>query len=135
MCEVAQAKVKINALPRGERLRGEIRIGRVFQSGQSFFVYPFRCVYTIEPVSGSEAGVEFLISVPKKNHRRANKRNLLKRRVREAYRTQKGPVVLSAAEKHVKVSLALIFSTKDILDFRTIKDAVGKIVEKIGSEI
>lgn len=124
-----------NRLPRAERLRGEIRIARLFREGESFFVYPFRCVYSVEKADENVPGIAFLISVPKRNHKRANKRNLLKRRTREAFRTQKYPLKVKAISNGVKLSVSLIYSTKDILKYKTIKDAVGKVIEKLGAEI
>ena len=74
-------------LPRAERLRTLGAIRRLFESGESGFVYPFRYVWFAE--ADEIASVEVLFSVPKKFHKRANKRNLLRRRTKEAYRLQK----------------------------------------------
>lgn len=130
------ASVADNRLPRSERLRGEIRVARVFGEGTGFFVYPFRCVYKVEQAAeGAAAGIAFLISVPKRNHKRANKRNLQKRRTREAFRTQKQALKAAASAKGLRVSIALVYSTKDILEYKTIEDAVGKIIGRLTAEI
>lgn len=130
------ASVADNRLPRNERLRGEIRVARVFSEGTGFFIYPFRCVYKVEQAAeGAETGIAFLISVPKRNHKRANKRNLLKRRTREAFRTQKQALKATASTKGLRVSIALVYSTKDILEYKTIEDAVGKIIGRLTAEI
>lgn len=132
----AELAVADNRLPRNERLRGEIRVARVFSEGTGFFVYPFRCVYKVEQAAeGAETGIAFLISVPKRNHKRANKRNLLKRRTREAFRTQKQTLKATALGKGLRVSIALVYSIKDILEYKTIEDAVGKIIGRLATEI
>ena len=87
------------SLPRSERLRSLGALRRLFEEGESGFVFPFRYVWLTEQPGGgreeqdteSAAGssVEVLFSVPKKFHKRANKRNLLRRRTKEAYRLQK----------------------------------------------
>ena len=72
-------------LPRSERLRSLKAIRRMFGEGHSGFVYPFRYVWIATEPCGedaemqpcSERGVEVMFSVPKKFHKRANKRNLL----------------------------------------------------------
>ena len=46
----------------------------MFESGESGFIFPFRYVWFAEP--DTEQSVEVLFSVPKKFHKRANKRNL-----------------------------------------------------------
>lgn len=75
------------SLPRTERLRSLGAIRRLFDEGQSGFVFPFRYVWYAE--TDAVPSVEVLFSVPKKFHKRANKRNLLRRRTKEAYRLGK----------------------------------------------
>ena len=76
-----------HALPRSERLRSLGAVRRVFESGESGFVFPFRYVWYAEP--DAAPSVEVLFSVPKRFHKRANRRNLLRRRTKEAYRLHK----------------------------------------------
>ena len=57
----------------------ERRILSLLKTGQVVFRYPLK-------VHFQEGGGDFGVSVPKRNFKRAVKRNLLKRRVREAYR-------------------------------------------------
>ena len=57
----------------------ERRILELIRSGQVAFHYPLKVHYA--PGTGG-----FGVSVPKRNFKRAVKRNLLKRRVREAFR-------------------------------------------------
>ena len=75
------------SLPRTERLRSLGAVRRMFESGESGFIFPFRYVWFAE--ADEIPSVEVLFSVPKKFHKRANKRNLLRRRIKEAYRLQK----------------------------------------------
>ena len=81
------------SLPRTERLRSLGAVRRMFESGESGFIFPFRYVWFAE--ADEIPSAEVLFSVPKKFHKRANKRNLLRRRTKEAYRLQK---LLSQAE-------------------------------------
>lgn len=76
-----------HSLPRTERLRSLGAVRRLFESGESGFIFPFRYVWFAEP--DTEQSVEVLFSVPKKFHKRANKRNLVRRRTKEAYRPAK----------------------------------------------
>ena len=59
-------------LPRAERLRTLGAIRRLFESGESGFVYPFRYVWFAE--ADDRMSAEVLFSVPKKFHKRANRR-------------------------------------------------------------
>ena len=66
------------SLPRTERLRSLGAVRRMFESGDSGFIFPFRYVWFAE--ADEIPSAEVLFSVPKKFHKRANKRNLLRRR-------------------------------------------------------
>ena len=77
-------------LGKKERLNSKTLIERLFLGGsKSFPAFPLRVVYmSVEPVEEDMAAASILISVPKKRFKRAVKRNLVKRQVREAYREE-----------------------------------------------
>lgn len=75
--------------------------------------------------------VEIMFSVPKKFHKRANRRNLLKRRMREAYRLERGPLCARLGERSAHVHIALIYSTKESHSYKTIRNAVQRILEQV----
>ena len=62
-----------------------------------------------------------LISVPKRFFKRAVKRNLLKRRIREAYRVQ----------KVAGVDILFQYASAELADFETIKADVAAILGRI----
>ena len=117
------------AFPRTERLSGERRIGRLFAEGAGGFVFPLRYVVLAEP--SPLPGVKVLVSVPKKNHKSAVRRNLLKRRMREAYRLGSLPLRKLAAQKGLDISLALVFSAKETTDYHVIEKSIRKILGEI----
>lgn len=118
------------SLPRTERLRSLGAVRRLFEQGQSGFVFPFRYVWFTEP--DAQRTTEVLFSVPKKFHKRANKRNLLRRWTKESYRLQKE---LLAGIGTVNLDLALIYSTKEVLPYKTIARAVEKILKTLAEAI
>ena len=76
-------------LPKNERLCGLTAVGNLFEHGKSLSVGCLRVKYLLlEGSSGEPARI--VVSVPKRSFKRAVKRNLLKRRIRESYRRQKG---------------------------------------------
>lgn len=74
-------------------------------------------------VSGSERPGRILISVPKRFFKRAVKRNLLKRRIREAYRVR----------KIAGVDILFQYNSPEIADFATISAEVAAILERVQS--
>lgn len=64
-------------------------IDRLFAEGKSQVAYPLRMVYA--PSLRSEGRpVQFMITIPKKRIRKAVGRVLMRRRIREAYRLNRG---------------------------------------------
>ncbi len=115
------------SLPHSERLRSLGAVRRLFESGESGFVFPFRYVWFAEP--DAEFSAEVLFTVPKKFHKRANKRNVLRRRAKEAYRLQKQ--ILNGSGVKVNLDLALIYSSKEILPYKNIENALRRILESV----
>lgn len=76
----------------------------------------------------NDNGEEFnriMVSVPKKMFKRAVKRNLLKRRIRESWRRQKN-------ELHAKgTDILFIYPSKEIQSYTQIYDAVSQIIDKV----
>lgn len=85
-------------------------------------------------VTGAVAGgVEVMFSVPKRFLKRANKRNLVRRRAKESYRLNKGIVTEVVGDRRVRI--ALIYSTKKIHEYKTINNAVERILGEIGRNL
>ncbi len=122
-----------NTLPRSERLRSLKAIRRMFGEGHSGFVYPFRYVWIADAVDAEQQGrgIEVMFSVPKKFHKRANKRNLLKRRTREAYRLNREVLCERVKESEVTLNMAFIYSAKECHNYKTVEHAVQRVLAQI----
>lgn len=134
--ENAQKTIPGESLKKDERLRGDKAVQQLFARGKSAFSFPFR--YYWQTVAADEAGgppVAVLFSVPKKLVRRAVKRNLIKRRMREAYRRNKTLLTVPVAVKGRRVEIALIYSSKDIPDFKIIENGIRRILAEIAKGI
>lgn len=103
----------------------------MFESGESGFIFPFRYVWFAE--ADTVSSVEVLFSVPKKFHKRANRRNLVRRRTKEAYRLQKQ--LLHNSGQPTNLDLALIYSSKEVLPYKTVQNAVRKVLETLVERI
>ena len=120
---------KPHALPKSERLSSLTAVRRLFADGASGFVYPFR--YMVLKSESTTPMVEVLFSVPKRNHKRANKRNTLKRRMREAYRLNNEALHAAIKEQGKEVDIAFVYSSKDLLPYKTIEHAVRRILAEV----
>lgn len=120
-------------LQRAERLRGDKAIQRLFSEGRSGFVYPFRYFYAVGKVADSPSSI--LVSVPKKLFKRAVKRNVLKRRTREAYRLNKAILHCHTNIQDNGLNIAFIYAAKEVLDFNTIESGIKRILSAVGKEM
>ena len=127
-----------HTLPRQERLRSLKAIRRLFGEGHSGFAYPVRYVYLLEEgviVSSGERSVQAMFSVPKKFHKRANRRNLHKRRMREAYRLGRDGICERLRQSGKHLQIAFIYSTKECHSYKTISNAVQRILEQVSKAV
>lgn len=100
-----------------------VSVNSIYTDGRKIQSFPFR-LYVLE--SGTEGMGDLVISVPKKIFKRAVRRNLIRRRTREAFRHIKdGYPVLSG--KHI----LLVYISHEILDYGAIVEGLGNALGKI----
>ena len=114
-----------NTLPKKERLCGKTGISMLLAKGKHGNVEGLR--YLCRKGTGNDVN-RFMVSVPKKLFKRAVKRNLLKRRIRECYRKQKHNLTIENG-----LDVLFMYSTKEILSYEQIYAAVGQIIDKINN--
>lgn len=108
-----------------ERLSKEKQIQELFDKGSSFYLFPFKVLYMPNPDVLYPVH-QVLISVSKRNFKRAVDRNLIKRRIREAYRVQK-----QLLPESPKLLMACVYSHKEILLFDEVKRKLQQALIKL----
>ncbi len=117
-----------------ERLSGKKQIEKIFREGNSFFIKPFRVIWMPYDQGSMRAPVRMMITVPAKNIRRAVKRNLIKRRVREAYRKHKNILTEWLAGKNRSLDVVFIYTGTQISLYRDIEEKLVLSLQKIVAE-
>ena len=114
-------------LSKEERLSWKRYIDLLFAKGQSFVAFPLRVIY-LPLEEEMPARASFLVSVPKKKFKRAVKRNLIKRQVREAYRVRKYELLDLLEAKGKRMLIAFLYIDKEIHPFTTMEKAMNKAI-------
>lgn len=122
----------MNKFPKTEKLCKFSHIQKLFSQGKAIKSSSVKMIYT--PIQ-TECGtpVQVLFSVPKRNFKKAVVRNLLKRRMREAFRLQKR---LFYVQDH-QFALGFLYLGKEILSYKEIFEIFKNLAdnfEKINSE-
>jgi len=112
-----------------ERLNREKHIQELFKRGSSFYSYPFKVLHLANPDQAA-GHHEVLISVSVRNFKRAVDRNLIKRRIREAYRLNKAQLASTQ-----KLMIAYIYTAKDIMPFDQIQDKLVKAIKRFDHHV
>ena len=115
-------------LSKSDRLCSEKLIGGLFASGNSRFRYPLRLIFREVDSTYITSQAQVAFSVPKKRFKRANKRNTIKRRMREAYRLQKSDFYGRLEAVNSKVIFMFVYASNDILSFQEISKSISELL-------
>ena len=111
------------SFPKTERLCGKTAISKLLAEGRHASVPGMRFRYLTE--TGNDHA-RLLVSVPKKIFKRAVKRNLYKRRIRESWRRQKHMLNIGNG-----IDILVMYSSKELLTYEEIYACIGQIIDKL----
>lgn len=113
-----------------EHLCSKKAFENLLKSDGSTFLFPIKVIWvkTDYPLP-YPAQVAF--AVPKRRFKRAHDRNLIKRRLREAYRLNKEPFYQFLHEKEIKLQLLIVYVAPEALTYHEIEPKVKNALRKI----
>ena len=120
--------------PKNQKLCNDKSIDVLFENGQSISEKPFRIIYNIEN-NIDNIFVKSLIVVPKKRVRLASDRNVIKRRIKEAYRLQKSELEKYLKSKNYQLNLAIIYQKNKIVDYKLIQEKIKLLLSRLKEEL
>lgn len=112
-----------STLSKEERLSSKVSISRLMAKGKWGVASPLKFCCLLH---GEAEISRILVSVPKKFFKRAVKRNLLKRRIRESYRLQK-----DLLQTESPVDIMFLYNSTELVPFEEVKTAVGDILKQV----
>ena len=120
--------------PKNQKLCNDKSIERLFENGKSLTEKPFRIIYNIDN-NNEDVFLKALIVVPKKRVRLASDRNVIKRRVKEAYRLQKSELEKYLKSNNHQLNLAIIYQKHEILDYKLIEVKIKLLLSRLKEEL
>ena len=115
---------------KSERLCSNKIISSLFEEGNILYTRFFRVVWTTVPVSG-DFPAQAAFSVAKKGFRLAVTRNLLKRRMREAYRKNKHLLYNFLSGQNTGIVFVVIYKENYVAQYREIEISMKEMIEKL----
>ena len=123
-------------LSKKERLHLKRDVDALFASGRGFIAYPLRVVVHTTPIGEGEAPTCAILAVAaKKYFRRANKRNRVKRLIRESYRLRKHHFLALATAQGVHLHLGLLSVAKELPTQADVDRGMEKALSRIRTEL
>ena len=122
------------SLKKQERLKSRKGIERVFASGEKILEHPLLMRWEKDSLStGYPAQV--LVSVSKKQFRKATDRVRIKRLMREAYRKNKLPLYAKLEENQEQLLIAIVFIGKKMPVYSEIEEKIIILLQRLSQHL
>lgn len=119
---------------KAEKLCSKKDIELLYKSGSSKTFYPLKIFWRVNKFE-SNYPVRVLITVPKRLYKRAVDRNLMKRRIREAYRHAKPNLYAELLKKETQLDILIMYVGKEKEEFVVVQKSLETGLKKISEVV
>ena len=123
-----------NKFTKSERLSRKSTIEKLYAEGRSVAAFPLRAVYLPLEPEDNEPTASILIAVSKKRFRHAVDRNLVKRRLREAYRLNKHSFIEELQQRNCRMAVSILYLDKQHHSYSYLQSRLKKLLQAIISK-
>lgn len=124
-------KKRLESFSKSERLCGVKAVSGLFAEGRTLNLPPLRLICRITPATDELQPARVLVTVPKRHFKRAVDRNLMRRRIREAWRRNKEPLLAILRHKGRHADLAIIWTGTEIKKYDETEKAVKEMISRV----
>ncbi len=119
-----------NNYSKNEKLKSKKDIEYLFKKGKSINAFPIRVIH-VKKNEFKDIPINAGVTVSKKNIKLAVNRNLIKRRIREAYRLNNSELKSHLKNNTIELDVMFIYSSKEILPFSQIEDKIKVLLTRL----
>jgi ribonuclease P protein component len=112
------------------RIKSQEEINLLFSTGKTTTEFPVKAIFIIKK-NMEYNSTKLVFAVPKKKIRSAVKRNLVKRRLKEAYRLNKSIISSNSLDKNITVKIAFIYLTNKIEPMQLLEEKIVIILQRL----
>lgn len=112
-----------------EKLKSRKELDALFNGGKSFLVFPVKVFYTQQ--EATPAHIKTGVGVSSRYFKKATDRNRVKRLLREAYRTEKAPLVEVIESGHTSLNVFLLYVDKTLPEYLNLKKVMANIMQNL----
>ena len=119
----------MHSFSKSERLSSKEEIKKLFEEGKVVVASSFLLLW--KENTDKHLITQTLISVPKRNIGLATKRNLIKRRMNEAFRLNKEKLYAKLEERNKQINLAIIYQKKEMQTYKIIEQKINLLLNRL----
>ena len=130
-------------LGKNERLKSRKLLEELFNSGESFSIFPLKIYFLLNQSAAENvdtkklnpSAIQFGVGVGKKNFKRSVDRNRIKRLIREVYRVRKNLIADILREKEWHLKIFILYVGKEMPDYLLIEEKILVVLEKMQKKL
>jgi len=113
-----------------ERLCSQKIISLLFKSGNVFYSSFYKVIWIKSPVR-MPSPAQVVFSIPKMGFRHAVVRNLIKSRIKEAYRKKKDFLYKFLTGRNICIAMIIIYRNPSVPDYQSVEKSIDETLKKL----
>ncbi|MDR2586256.1 MAG: ribonuclease P protein component [Prevotellaceae bacterium] len=107
----------------------------LFREGTVLFHYPYKLFFSLQPapIKGTEYAI--VVAVPKRNVKRAVDRNLIRRRIKESFRTSNSILISTLKEHKLHIQLFCLYLPDEHTASATLCHKMESLLERLAYQV
>ena len=119
--------------PKNTRLTNKKSINNLFKNGNRLSEVPFLVFWNYNHLHDEK--IKVLITVSKKTFKLAVDRNLIKRRIRESFRTQQNELVTILSQQNKSINVAILYNDPILLKFNNVEKKIKLTLNRLINQL